>query len=330
MIFSQDACSTAQLDAELQDIARRLNLEKLEDALYFPKYFQVETIRVCNAKCPFCAVDQWDKSTPLMPDELFEKIAEEMSDYSDWIEFVSIQRAGEPLLDKKIVPRVKRLKDAGIKHVTMSTNASFLGEDKSRQLLDAGLDEVMMSIDSIDRPSYEKMRVGLDYDQVIANIQNFFKLRNQLNPKVIVRVRGVSFHDLENDESRAELARWTHFWDEIKLPHDRIYMKKPHNWGNQKEWDTVPEYADIFHPCVLPWSTMHVTAMGTVPLCPQDYDGKADLGNVWNQSIAEIWRGEGWDRIRRLHRTGQRNQIDFCRGCRLFDEEFHMENDMPV
>ena len=76
---------------------------------------------------------------------MFEKIAAEMARYSDWIDAVCIQRAGEPLLDKKLGSRIQILKEAGIKKITMSTNASLLTQEKSVELLEAGL------LQSLDR-----------------------------------------------------------------------------------------------------------------------------------------------------------------------------------
>lgn len=321
------------LMGEMKQIASRLGVEDVEEALYFPKYFQIETIRVCNARCPFCAIDQWDKSVPFISDDLFEKIALELSLYAGWIRVVAIQRAGEPLLDKKIVSRVRRLKQAEVKNVSMSTNISMLTEDKAIELLEAGLDEIMLSIDSIDKHNYQKMRVGLNYETVMHNIETLFKVRDRIKPAMIIRVRGVSFYDLDKEEDVRELDRWENFWNRFRKPQDRIYMKRAHNWGNQIDLRERAEdkgisgnYGDIYHPCILPWSTMHITAMGTVALCPMDYDGKMNLGDINRQSIAEVWRNQKWEQVRKAHRTGNRNEIKMCQGCKLFDLDYSLEN----
>ena len=326
MITSKDQIGETNLNNEMARIADRLKLNDYKEALYFPKYFQIETVRVCNARCPFCAIDEWDKSVPLMSDQLFDKIAEELGNYVDWIESVCLQRAGEPLLDKKIVPRVARIKDLGIKKISMSTNISMLTADKSRALLEAGLDDVMLSIDSIEKESYEQMRVGLKYETVMENIEAFFAVRDEIKPDMVVRVRGVSFHDFDNNEHKEEYAKWGEFWDRFKKPQDRIYMKRPHSWGNQKTWEEqIPEYDVIYHPCIIPWSTMHVTTDGIVALCGQDYDAKVNIGDVKEQTMAEVWHNEKWTEIRQLHQSGERNQIDFCQGCKLWDLDFSME-----
>lgn len=311
---------------ELSKIAKRLNLDDISQALYFPKYFQIETTRLCNGRCSFCAVDQWDKSHPFMDDELYDKIVEELADYSNWIEFIAVQRAGEPLLDKKIAKRIHQLKQIGIKCVSLSTNASLLDENKANQLLEAGLDEIMFSIDSIDKQTYQKMRVGLPFETVVENIENFFSFRERIKSDCVVRVRGVSFFDMDNNDHQQELHRWENFWSRFCRSGDRIYMKRAHNWGNQKTLDAVQSCECVYHPCVLPWSTMHITAMGRIALCPQDYDGKMNLGDVNQNNITDIWNDEPCRRVRRLHKSGGRNEISFCRGCRLFDEDFSLEN----
>jgi radical SAM protein with 4Fe4S-binding SPASM domain len=129
------------------------------------------------------------------------------------------------------------------------------------------------------------------------------------------------------EEDREEILRWEDFWSELRKPQDRIYLKHAHNWGNQKKWEGhTPEYEMVYHPCVSPWSSMHVTAMGIVPLCPADYDATMNMGDVNTQTIAEVWKNEKWTRVRQLHRTGQRNKLSMCQGCKIWDLDFSLEN----
>jgi radical SAM protein with 4Fe4S-binding SPASM domain len=139
-------------------------------------------------------------------------------------------------------------------------------------------------------------------------------------------VRAVCVFD--PDDGQQELMDWENFWRPLKRPHDRIYMKRVHSWGNQVTVDGAPSpMAEVLHPCIIPWSTMHITAMGRIALCPHDYDALADLGDVNTHTIAEVWRAAKLQEVRRLHATGNRAAIDFCRGCRTFDEAFSLERD---
>ena len=330
MITGIENATRKNLDKELCAICTRLKVSDLKETFRFPKFFQLETVRLCNANCSFCPSDKWNKSTPFMSDELFEKISLQFKDYVDWIEAVCLQRAGEPLLDKKISTRVARLKDIGINRVTMATNASLLNEKKARELVNAGLDEIWISIDSVEKETYEKMRKGLKFETVMENIMTFFKVRDELNPKLQVRVRGVSFFDLDKEDGMRELASWENFWGKYKKDHDRIAMKKAHNWGNQLDIENnfgegTAKYGTIYHPCILPYSTMHITAMGKVALCAMDYDAVQSMGDLNTMTIEDVWRGNNFKDFRALHASGERNEEPMCRGCKLFDLDFSLD-----
>ncbi len=327
MLKRKDDVLEASLDAEMARLAARIGVDDIDEALYFPRFFQIETTRLCNARCTFCAIDQWDKTTAWMSDELWDKIADELVQYSDWIRFVDIQRAGEPMLDKKIADRIKRLKDGGIKHVMITTNASGLNEKNARKILEAGIDELMISIDSVTKENYEATRVGLKYEMVMKNITRYFELRDEINPDSMVRVRGVCTVDPDSEENREELEQWENYWDKHKKPIDRVYMKRLHTWGNQVAFDGGDFQEDIYHPCIIPFGTMHITAMGTIALCGHDFDAKANLGDINTHSIAEVWQADKFREVRSLHAAGRRNEIPFCPGCQTFDEEMCLEED---
>ena len=326
MIYSQKDITQKNLSKELDLIAKRSDCSNVNDMLYFPKYFQIETVRKCNENCIFCPKDKWDNSVPYMSDKLFEKIAEELKAYSDWITVVDLQRNGEPLLDKNLPEKVLRLKKSGIKCVNFSTNASLLSEKLAKRLLDAGLDEIMLSIDTINKEKYETMRVGLNFDKVMNNILTFFDLREKMKPDMIIRIRGVSFFDLNTPEDRNALKEWENFWEPYRKPHDRIYMKRAHNWGNQKNIDGYQKNPDVFHPCILPWSTMHIMSKGLVTICPHDYNGKMNIGDVNTNTMKEVWNDKKINNIRNLHKTGKRNDIPLCKQCVTFDLDYNMEN----
>ena len=44
---------------------------KINDLLRFPRFFEIETVNACNARCPMCTIDDWQRKTPTMKDSLF-------------------------------------------------------------------------------------------------------------------------------------------------------------------------------------------------------------------------------------------------------------------
>lgn len=286
-------------------------------AWVFPKYFEIETINACNARCRMCTVTDWNKQDRLvMSDSLFEKFVDEVSSYSHWIETVCLNKHGEPTLDKKLPEKVRMLKAAGIKKTTFATNAQLLKPPLAEKLFDAGLDDVMISLDAITKETFETIRVRLNYDVVLQNTLELIRLRNQKNSDMTIRVRMVLM-----DENRHEFPQWLDFWKSKLSSIDQIYAKPEHTWGNQ--WGTenqekIERYATV--PCQYLFSSMVIQVDGKVPLCAVDYNTRYLMGHFARQSIREIWTDKACATVRKIHEEGQRNKIKMCQGCSIWDE----------
>ena len=66
----------------------------------------------------------------------------------------------------------------GVNTTSISTNVSLLDEERSRALQDAGLDMIILSIDSLRKDVLENIRVRLDFDEVLENALRFIELRD--------------------------------------------------------------------------------------------------------------------------------------------------------
>ena len=302
----------------LKSLAERLNLEDLSQTFYFPKYFELETIRACNARCTMCTIPQWTTKGSKMQESLFSKISEEMSHYSGWINSVCLSRNGEPLLDKTLAEKIKILKHYGIKNVTFSTNASLLYEEKARELIESGLDDIRFSVDGATKETFEAVRKGLKYEEVLENCLRFIQLRNERGHIPRVQIRMV----LQKANCHEEQV-WRDFWKSKVSKNDIVYSKTMASWGNQLDSYEGQKEIDRYAltPCISPWSTLIVHFNGKVPLCGCDFNHRVLLGDISTDSIQKVWQSQEYDNIRRLHASGNRNNIQLCRGCNIWDIE---------
>jgi len=126
-----------------------------------------------------------------MTNGLWNKFLDEVKDYASWIDRVNVSRDGEPLLDLHLEDKIRGLKKNTIRFVTLATNASLLSADRARLLLDSGLDDIMFSVDAVKKETFEKIRIGLKFEEVVKNCINFLKLRDAGGYKTTVRVRMV-------------------------------------------------------------------------------------------------------------------------------------------
>ncbi len=105
----------------------------------------------CNVNCLYCHHDGMVRSSDEMTaDELYTicKIAKKIG-----VRKIRLS-GGEPLLKKDIVEIVKKIASLDFKDISMTTNGILL-EKYAQELKDAGLDRVNVSLDTLDRETFE-------------------------------------------------------------------------------------------------------------------------------------------------------------------------------
>lgn len=105
----------------------------------------------CNVNCVYCHHDGMVSSKKEMTaDELYRicKIAKEIG-----VQKIRIS-GGEPLIRKDIVEIIEKIASLDFKDISMTTNGTYLGK-YAQGLKDAGLDRVNVSLDTLNRETYE-------------------------------------------------------------------------------------------------------------------------------------------------------------------------------
>ena len=105
----------------------------------------------CNVNCVYCHHDGMVSSKQEMTaDELYTicKIAKNLG-----VKKIRLS-GGEPLIRKDIVEIVEKIASLGFKDISMTTNGTML-EKYAKGLKDAGLDRVNVSLDTLNRETYE-------------------------------------------------------------------------------------------------------------------------------------------------------------------------------
>jgi len=304
--------------SELNDYLRRRisKDESFQSLLSYPRYIEIETVNACNARCPMCTIDDWQRNTPTMGEDLFDRISLDVIKHRNEIKRISLYRDGEPLLDKKLPRRVRILKNGGIKQVSISTNVSLLNEERSEKLLEAGLDLIIMSIDSLNKEVFENIRVRLNLEEVISNAETFIKLRDKISPKTVIWMRMI-----RQESNKNEWPAYKSFWENQMSDVDRIYYHNIFNWGGQLEgFNPIAKSYEPNLPCVALWSLLVIFANGDVPLCNVDYNNKYPTGNVNDNTIKELWESKIINERRQLHLNNKKGEISLCENCNVWEE----------
>lgn len=132
---------------------------KLVDRFGRPlKGLRISVTKACDYRCIYCHREglKKDVNDELTPDELYKlaKASTELEIYRVKI------TGGEPLLREDLPLIISKLKDAGIREVSLTTNGHML-PDKALELRGAGLDRVNVSLPSL-RDDVYRFVTGMD------------------------------------------------------------------------------------------------------------------------------------------------------------------------
>lgn len=252
----------------------------------FPTHLEVEAASKCQMRCPMCYTTYMKNHFKgIMKMDLYKKIIDEAADNNTYS--IKLSWRGEPLLNPNLVEMVKYAKKKGIKDVAFLTNAELLNEEKSRDLIESGLDWISISADGTDE-IYNKIRFPAKFNETVEKIKYFKKIRDEKKQtKPLIRVQSI-LTALENNSSKFYKS-WEGVADKINVISDHI---------RDYEMDTKKiEYNEMFL-CPKPFQRLTIGHDGKVHQCINDYDGKNILGNVNNQSIKEVWDGEQNKKLR--------------------------------
>lgn len=140
-----------------------------------PVCLYLETTNRCNLLCTTCPRTYEELEPPAdMSWELFTTIVDQVPDLSRAV----LHGVGEPMLVKELPRMVRYLKDRGV-YVLFNTNGTVLNERNGRALIEAGLDELRVSLDAATRKSYIAVR-GKDYfGRILKNVAAFRALQER-------------------------------------------------------------------------------------------------------------------------------------------------------
>jgi MoaA/NifB/PqqE/SkfB family radical SAM enzyme len=135
----------------------------------------VEPTNLCNLDCVTCMRYNWDENLGRMSEDTFQNILAGLQALAEK-PTVFFGGLGEPLFHPRTVEWIAQAKAAGCK-VELITNGTTLTPRRSRQLIEAELDVIWLSLDGATPESYADVRLGAELPKVIENIQTLRRMR---------------------------------------------------------------------------------------------------------------------------------------------------------
>jgi hypothetical protein len=273
-----------------------------ESYLDWPHEVSIETYAKCNAACVFCPYPTLDRQGVRMPDEMIDRIIDELKDHPHPF-VISPFKVNEPFLDKRLLPLCRRINaELPNAHLRLFSNGSAL---TARHLGEVALLErvlhLWVSLNEHDADKY-RATMALDFAKTASNLDMLHKLkaRDQFGHDVVIS-RVCSLDGKDNAEFREYVhGRWPLF---------TVQLIKRDSWIDHVKGRDAP----IPNAPCSRWYELSITATGIVSLCCMDGTAEHSIGDLNKQTLFEVYNGKGYRdrRVGNLSRLG----ISPCSTC---------------
>ena len=157
-------------------------------------YLRISVTDRCNLRCVYCMPPEgvpWKAHEDILSWEEIERFASVAAE--EGISKIRLT-GGEPLVRSGIVDHVRRLREmTGIESIAITTNGTLLPK-YAKDLVDAGLTRVNISLDTLDPATYTSITRGGKLEDVLAGMEAAFEAG--MDP---IKINVVVVRSLEQD-----------------------------------------------------------------------------------------------------------------------------------
>lgn len=278
----------------------------------FPLRVSAETTNHCNLRCHYCPREESNRGFGYMTEALFEFL---VSQCHDKRAAFAPQGFGEPFLDPDFKDRLRRMAELDMGYVDVVTNATLMDGDACRALIESKVWLVTIDMDGADKEVFESHRVNAVYEEVVANVQRLFAMREEMESELPhIAISAVQMPDV-----MPSMAEFEGMWRPLLREQDEIFLAQPVTWGGDRPMPgrraaTEQELRER-PPCRHLYHTMQIYFDGRTSPCTYDHACHLHIGDASKQSVEEIWNGEPLAKLRELHEQGRSGEIEMCRNC---------------
>jgi len=287
-----------------------------------PFVLLIDPSSLCNFRCKFCPTGNQDlirktgRYQGILNFDLFKKIIDDLKEFSKPIKVLRLYKEGEPLINPHLSDMIKYAKDSKrVLRIDTTTNGALLNPKLNRQIVDAGLDQINISVNGVNSEQiYKFSNTKIDFEQYVDNIRDLYNNRGNceiyiksIKENLSLDEQSKFFDIFGNISDRIYLEHLSPAWPEFKFDGMKMKFNSGH-YGQSIIQKQVCPY--IFY-------IMVINSDGSVSLCVADWKHKLIVGDVRKQSVRKIWLGDIINSHRIAHLENRRCDNSFCRACQV-------------
>ncbi len=310
--------------AKYKSRAKKENYEPLHERIPLPAPYSilVDSSSLCNFECFFCPMCSDKNSTTsqrvpgLMELDLFKKIIDDIEEFGVPIKMLELGMHGEPLINPRLPDMVAYAKEKSyLNRISLVTNGSLLTQERAIPLIEAGLDQLDISVNGTSDEHFNRVTgKQVDFQEYVRNIKYVFEHRQGC----VITTKAMA-ECLDEDQKRVFLETFSPICDQIFLEHLVPYWPSHDiEWPDVQHTMLGDEVFESSEVCPFVFYKMRITSDGKAILCSADWDHKLVVGDLREQSIKEVWESDILFEYQVKFLRGERSEMPFCRDCEMF------------
>jgi len=280
----------------------------------FPSQLVVDVTEFCNLACIHCPYEAVTrpkgKLRANLDPALHAAMVTEVGAAGRGIcRYIRYTGEGEPTLHPKLTEFFADAKARTGAMVALTTNGLLLDAARRRDLLDAGVDVIDISLDAFRDDTYAKIRVKGELPVAREYALKLIEETRGTNTKVMLSY-------VDQPLNQGEAQPFKEFWEAKGA--DFVVLRRTHSCAGsiddiaQRMWREAPVPRK---PCLYPWERLTLGPDGRIVFCPTDWLGRAVIGHLAEESLQSVWQGPKMEALRQAHLTNSFANHEFCGQC---------------
>ncbi len=312
-----------------------VNLCVLKVDFFISKYFKhlfmggrisslaVEPTNCCQLSCVECPSGNQQLTRPKgsMSLDDFKTIVNEVS---DTLLNLTFYFQGEPFLNKDAIPCIAYAVKKKI-FVNTSTNAQSITPELAKEIVQSGLQWLIISLDGYNQTTYEQYRRGGSFEQVLKAMDYINEAKKELHALTpIVEVQCLLLATTEHYKKEVKAIAMQQGADQVSFKTAQFYNFQyghplmPHHEKNcryRKMSNGLYELKTRHRSlCWRAWSSVVVTWNLDVLPCCFDKDARCSYGNIPDCSLKDVRKSTAFAQFSRKM-LKNRYQFSMCNNC---------------
>jgi len=297
----------------------RYILQRLEMQKRLPSVFGFEMTTRCNSLCPMCVRREVKNiENHELEFSILQKVVMEVKDWQQKKVLFNLTGLSEPTLYPYLVDAVSYIKQQiPYARVKIITNGISLVHGLSRRLIRLGLDQIMVSLNAVDRNDYISLCGVNEYETVTKNIKAFLDNRESQGLNSPTLDINLKMHE----GNREVIPDTISYWKSLISNHDVVSISDilPIREGFNVLTCRSPTER---YPCGHLWGEVKLDVHGNIYPCDgkvMDYRfrerSELYLGNISNLTIEDAYLSAKVSDLRRKHLDGETESLPTCAQC---------------